>query len=107
MHEWFDLALMQWKAGDVSNNPGLDPPIIGLDAYYMHLMGSIVYWIQAMGIEVARIPKGCTYLYQPIDVGLNNPIKCCFCEKWRGWMMEGRGVVDCKEKEPCFCRLAG
>jgi hypothetical protein len=39
------------------------------------MMGSIVNRIQALGIEVQHIPGGCTYLYQPVDVGVNKPIK--------------------------------
>jgi hypothetical protein len=38
-------------------------------------MGLAVKQIQAMGIEVIHIPAGCTYLCQPIDVGINKPIK--------------------------------
>ena len=44
------------------------------------------------------------YLYQPIDVGINKPIKCCLSQKWEDWMMEGDGIVDGVAKEPS-CKM--
>ena len=51
-------------------------------------------------IEVLHIPAGCTYLCQPIDVGLNKSIKCGMREKWEDWMLEGDGIVNGVAKEP-------
>ena len=52
------------------------------------------------GIEVLHIPAGCTYLCQPIDVGINKPIKCGLREKWENWMVDGEGIVDGQAMEP-------
>ncbi len=49
-------------------------PLLVLDAYRIHMMGSVVNRIQSLGIEVQHIPAGCTYLCQPVDVGINDPI---------------------------------
>ena len=75
MNEWIDVVLQPWKENRDQNNPSLEPPILILDAYRVHQMGSVVNRIQSMGIEVVHIPAGCTYLCQPIDVGINKPIK--------------------------------
>ena len=75
MNKWIDVVLQPWKANRDENNPSVEPPILILDAYRVHQMGSVVNWIQSNGIEVVHIPAGCTYLCQPIDVGINKPIK--------------------------------
>ena len=51
-------------------------------------MGSVVEKIQGIGIEVQYIPGGCTYLCQPIDVGVNKPIKNKMADKWEDWLEE-------------------
>ena len=57
-----------------------------------------------MGIEVVHIPAGCMYLCQPIDIGINKPVKSCLHQKWEDWMMEGDGIVDGVAKEPS-CKM--
>ena len=42
MNEWIDIVLMPWKADRDANNPSLQPPILVLDAYRVHQMGSVV-----------------------------------------------------------------
>ncbi len=100
MNEWIDAVLQPWKVGRDANNPSVEPPILILDAYRIHHMGTVVNRIQSMGIEVVHIPAGCTYLCQPIDVGINKPIKCRLHQKWEDWMTEGEGIVDGVAKEP-------
>ena len=46
------------------------------------MMGNIVNRIQSLGIEVVHIPPGCTYLCQPVDIGINKSIKSKMREKW-------------------------
>jgi hypothetical protein len=94
MNEWIDTILQLWKANRDDNNPSVEPPILILDVYRVHQMGLVVNWIQAMGIEVVHIRAGCTYLCQPIDVGINKPIKSCLRQKWDDWMTEGEGIVN-------------
>jgi hypothetical protein len=54
MNKWIDLVLDPWKT---SKAPGVIP-IITLDAYYVHMMGTIVNRIQSLGIKVVHIPPG-------------------------------------------------
>jgi hypothetical protein len=75
MNEWINVVLKSWKANRDKNNPSVEPPILVIDAYFMHQMGSVINRIQSKGIEVMHIPAGCTYLCQHIDIGINKPIK--------------------------------
>ena len=100
MHEWVETVLKPWKDERDENHPNMNPPILILDAYRVHQMGSVVNRIQMMGIEVLHIPAGCTYLCQPVDVGINKPMKCGLRGKWEEWMVEGDGIVNGQAKEP-------
>jgi hypothetical protein len=96
MSKWIDDLLIPWQ-----NKKGPDViPILILDAYQVHMMGNIVNRIQSLGIEVVHIPPGCTYLCQPVDVGINKLIKSRMQEKWENWMVVGDGIVNGIAKEP-------
>ena len=45
-------------------------------------------------------PPGCTYLCQPVDVGINKTLKSRMREKWEDWMVTGEGMVNGSAKEP-------
>jgi hypothetical protein len=79
--------------------PGIVPLLI-LDAYRVHMMGNVVNRIQSLGIEVVHIPPGCTYLCQPVDVGVNKVIKSQMRNKWEDWMVAGNGFENGVAKEP-------
>jgi hypothetical protein len=49
-------------------------------------MGDIVKLIQDAGIDVLHIPGGCTYLCQPLDIGVNKTFKHLLRIKWEDWM---------------------
>ena len=102
MNKWIDLVLIPWKN---SRDPSITPLLI-LDAYRVHMMGSIVNRIQALGIEVQHIPAGCTYLCQPMDVGINRSIKKEMTEQWEEWMIHGGGVEGGIAKTPTRRQVA-
>ena len=102
MNKWIDLVLIPWKN---SRDPSITPLLI-LDAYLVHMMGSIVNRIQALGIEVQHIPAGCTYLCQPVDVGINRSIKKEMTEQWEEWMIHGGGVEGGIAKTPTRRQVA-
>ena len=77
MHKWIDLMLVPWRQ---TTTPGIVPLLI-LDVYRVHMMGTVVNRIQTLGIEVIHIPPGCIYLCQPVDIGTNKMIKCGMQEK--------------------------
>ena len=70
MNEWIDMVLWPQKEHRDANNPPVEPPIIILDAYHMHLTAHVVNCIKSMGIEVVHIPAGCAYLCKTIDVDI-------------------------------------
>ena len=44
--------------------------------------------VNGNGVEVIHIPAGCTYLCQPVDVGINRPIKQKMAQLWEDWMID-------------------
>ena len=68
-------------------------PLLALDSYRCHMMASVVHRIQILGVEIEHIPGGCTGLCQPLDVGLNKPLKSYIKREWNDWMLD-EGVVD-------------
>jgi len=102
MNIWIDLALIPWR-----NTRDLEVvPLLVLDTYRIHMMSSIVNRIQAHGIEVQHIPAGCTYLCQPMDVGINHSIKKDMTEQWEESMINVGGVEDGVAKLPARRQVA-
>jgi hypothetical protein len=68
-------------------------PLLILDSYQCHMMVSVVYKIQELGVEVKHIPGGCTSLCQPVDVGFNKPFKSRIQKMWIKWMI-AKGIKE-------------
>jgi hypothetical protein len=88
---WMDEAVMvAWVeevlAPYVATAPDHVTPLLILDSYRCHMMGSVVQRIQDLGVEVQHIPGGCTSLGQPVDVGFNKPFKDRLQRAWNSWM---------------------
>ena len=49
-------------------------------------MAPVVQCINALGVQIINIPPGCTFLCQPVDVGMNKPFKNRVKEHWRNWL---------------------
>ena len=104
MNVWIDLVLIPWRNS-------WDPEVVLLlilDAYHVHMMGSIVNRnrIQALVIELQHILIGCTYLCQPMDVGINHSIKKEMTGQWEEWMINGGGVEGGVAKMPSRRQVA-
>jgi hypothetical protein len=74
-------------------------PLLILDSYQCHMMASVVYKIQELGVEVKHIPGGCTSLCQPIDVGFNKPFKSRIRKMRIKWMI-AEGVQEGTTSSP-------
>jgi hypothetical protein len=103
-----DRCMLVWAKGCLGSFRLLRPPPLGiipvilLDSYRCHLMGSVVRAIQELGVEVIHIPGGCTGLLQPLDVGLNKPFKVRVRVSWEEWMMamiDNHGVIESPTRE--------
>ena len=81
---WVDQILKPYIA---TAPPGI-VPILLLDSYRCHMMQSVVRAIEDLGCEVDHIPGGCTSLCQPVDVGVNKPLKTRMKQKWETWMID-------------------
>eukprot|EP00956_Cyclotella_meneghiniana_P034504 scaffold105647_cov92-Cyclotella_meneghiniana.AAC.2 len=92
MMSWVEKVLPVWKAEVVALCGESVIPLLILDAYKCHMQANIVTRIQDLGIEVLHIPAGCTYLCQPLDVGVNRPLKKFVKREWDDWM-EAEGAV--------------
>jgi hypothetical protein len=90
---WFDERVMlDWVykvlAPYVRTAPPGVIPIIFLDSFKVHLLGSVANAIQNIGVQVEYIPAGCTGLVQPIDVGINKPYKSNMTKVYTGWLFD-------------------
>jgi hypothetical protein len=67
MLDWVDEVLKPY----VATAPVEIIPILFLDSFKVHLLGSVANAIQGLGGELEIIPPGCSSLVQPIDIGIN------------------------------------
>ena len=70
VHDELDENNMQTY---VATAPKHVVPLLILDNYHCHMMGSVIYMVQDFGVWVEHIPGGCTSLCQHIDAGFNKP----------------------------------
>ena len=90
---WFDEATMlDWVDHVLKPYVATAPvgiiPILFLDSFKVHLLGSVADAIQRLGVELKIIPPGCTGLVQPIDVGINKPFKANMRKIYTEWLLE-------------------
>ena len=90
---WFDERVMlHWVAHVLAPYVATAPvgiiPILFLDSFKVHLLGSVANAIQNLGVQVEFIPGGCTGLVQPIDVGINKPYKSNMTRVFTGWLLD-------------------
>ena len=101
MLQWVEKILKPY----VDDAPDGVIPILFLDSYHCHIMGSVVMAIQNLGVEVEHIPGGFTYLCQPVDVGVNKPFKKLICDKWEQGMIS-EGIVHGTTSPPMRKQIA-
>ena len=73
MIDWVEKVVKLWG---LSSPIGI-VPILLLDSYLCYLMLSVVDLIQQAGVEVEFILGGLTGICQPLDIGINKPLKNC------------------------------
>jgi hypothetical protein len=88
---WMDKSLMNLRIDEIlipwkNTKDPIIVPLLILDAHCIHTMGSIVNRIQVLGIKVQHLHGGYTYLSQPVDIGVNKPIKKVMTIQWEDWM---------------------
>ena len=63
-------------------------PMLLLDEYSVHVMPEILCLVQDLGCEFSIIPGGTTCHAQPVDVGINKPLKNRVHSRWNDFLME-------------------
>ena len=93
--EWAEKVVKPWA----QKAPEGITPLLFLDSYKCHLMSSVNTAIEELGVEVEYIPGGCTSLCQPVDVGINKPLKNRIRAAWEQYMLE-EGLAQDKTTPP-------
>ena len=62
-------------------------------------MSSVVDLIQQAGVEVEFMPGGLTGLCQPLDIGINKPLKNHIYQKWEEYMLSV-GLINLRQNHP-------
>jgi hypothetical protein len=83
MMTWIEHCLAPY----VSTAPEGIIPVLFLDSYGVHKMGSVNRTINDLGIEVIILPPGCTGITQPVNIGYNKPLKNLICVRYEEWMV--------------------
>jgi hypothetical protein len=83
MFHWIDLVLVphiQERAQGI-------PVVLFLDQFSAHHMPAIKRRLDELGVELHGIPGGCTWVVQPINVGVAKPFKGKCKDLWWNWMI--------------------
>ena len=89
---WFDKeAMLKWVGTILAPYAATAPigiiPILFLDSFKVHMIGTVVDAIYKLGVELEFIPPECTRLVQPIDVGFNKPYKANYTKLYTRFLM--------------------
>ena len=90
VHEkgWMDESLMKewlrlvWGRRQNTRQRSL----LVLDSFRCHRTESVKNILKDDNTDLAIIPGGMTSMLQPLDVGINKPMKSALRRKWNGWM---------------------
>ena len=83
MLRWIDEVIvphLQQKAAGA-------PVLLFLDAFTAHHTQAVLNKLDSMGVRVIKIPEGCTWLVQPVDVGIGKTFRDHCRDKWWDWMI--------------------
>jgi len=84
LQDWVDGVLVP----HLQQNANGAPVFLFLDHFAAHLTENFRNRMTALGVQLNHIPKGCTWLVQPIDVGIGKPFKERMRDRWWDWMIE-------------------
>ena len=84
MNDWVDGVLVP----HLQQHAGGGPVYLFLDQFAAHDTASFRTRMELLGVTLKHIPGKCTWLLQPIDVGIGKPFKDRIKEKWFNWMID-------------------
>ena len=74
-----EQLMMMWICECLASYSAMAPegiiPLLFLDSFGVHKMGSVNWAINDLSVEVIIIPPGFTGLVQPVNIGYNEPFK--------------------------------
>ena len=90
---WFDKKVMlEWVNTTLAPYTAMAPisiiPILFIDSFKVHMLGSMAEAIHKLGVEIKFILPGCTGLIQPINVGFNKPYKANYTKLYMNFLMD-------------------
>ena len=87
-----ESLMLMWIQQSLAPYVALAPdgiiPLLFLDSYGVHKMGSVNRAINDLGVEVIIIPPGCTGITQPVDIRYNKPFKGLVRDQYEEWMVK-------------------
>jgi transposase-like protein len=89
MNDWVDGVLVP----HLQQRAAGSPVKLFLDQFSAHETEGLKARMGELGVQLELIPAGCTWLLQPIDVGIGKPFKDRLRQKWWEWMV-GPAEVD-------------
>ncbi|KAG7354303.1 DDE superfamily endonuclease [Nitzschia inconspicua] len=95
---WIDECLVPHIQERADGAPG----VLFLDHFRCHYSDIAKAKLNNIGVQLKLIPKGCTSVVQPIDVGVNKPFKDRIKSLWWAWMIgfgEGGGNIPTPSRE--------
>ena len=95
LNDWIDGSLVL----HLQEHAGGSPVYLFLDSFRAHYTSSFRARMKELGIQQKLIPGGCTWLVQPLDVGVAKPFKDRTRDLWWNWMIE-MAENDEKMNEP-------
>lgn len=97
MLDWLNKSFKDWVDARKVQFPDIIPVLI-LDAFSVHMLTSVVAKVESLGCDVIFIPGGCTYLCQPVDVGINRPFKRELSAQWEDWVEQNGTDMQCPSR---------
>lgn len=78
------------------------PTLLLLDCFKVHMTSATREAIEACGTEIEMVPPGCTCVVQPLDVGINKPMKDYAINEYQDWCFKRDqtkkvNMVECRK----------
>ena len=80
---WINSGIMKLFLDHIYNYTKGNHCVLLLDKYPSHTTDCVMEYAETKNIKLLFVPTGTTSLYQPLDVGINGPLKSCARKLWK------------------------
>ena len=84
MESWIDDVWIPYTRN-------IGPCLLLLDQYKVHMTSVTRSKLESAGTEVYFVPPGCTCVVQPLDVGVNKPMKSSAIQAYQRYLADKVG----------------